>query len=223
VAKEFLREQGVEFESVDVRESPERWEAAGRPIVPSLAVDGVLSPILHVSQLAEALGLEPPPGGDAARLARECGELLDAWLAELAPLPWETVVAPTPSRGRTLRELTVNVFHPFELLAEARESGDFQWRPELDAERETRFGDTAGLLGWATSVRDDWRAYVAGAPLDEGDPPVGSPRGSIPYSALLDSHRTHAAFHLRQLGDFLGRPVPLLERLHALALPADVF
>lgn len=223
MAKEFLRERAVEFDSVDVRAEPERWQEAGRPIVPSLVVDGVVTPILHVSQLAEALGLEPPPGGDAGRLAHDCGAILDAWLAELAPLPWEALTAPTPSRGRTLRELTVNVFHPFELLPAARETGDFPWRPELDSEREARFGDAAGLVDWATAVRDDWRAFVAGVPLDAGDPPVGSPRGSIPYSALLDAHRTHAAFHLRQLGAFLERPVPVLERLDGLALPAEVF
>ncbi len=83
----------------------ERWIEAGRPIVPSLSVGGVASPILHVSQLASMLRLEAPPSLEATRLAWDAVAVLDAWVSLIAPLDFEALTAPTPSRGRSLRNL----------------------------------------------------------------------------------------------------------------------
>lgn len=225
--------QGIAFESVDVR-SPAgrpRWEAAGSPTVPSVLVGGELTPILHVSQLARALGLEVAPAAGTGGLARDCSALLAAWLEELEPLSWETLLAPTPSRGRTLRELTVNVFHPFELLPTAWAEGCFEWYPEGDAERESAFAGAAELAAWAGGVLAAWSVFVAAAAdeLDAFDPEIGTPRGPLRYGELVDTHRTHAAFHFRQLAAFLeleGRrrwSRLALADLPGLVLPAAVF
>jgi hypothetical protein len=141
------------------------------------------------------------------------------------------VTKPTPSRGRSLRNLTVNVFHPFELLPEAWLRGEFPWHPELDTEREAGFGDTAGLLGWAGGALDGWRTFLAvhGGEIGERDPVIASPRGPIGWTALLTSQRWHAAFHLRQLELVLaaeGLPRAgtfSVETLAGLDLPADVW
>ncbi len=101
----------------------QRWEAAGRPAVPALAVDDAVTTILHRSQIGALLGLETPDEGEVAALARDCGALLDAWTEHLGGLPFALLVAPTPSRGRSIRNLTVNVFHPFELLPGAPATG----------------------------------------------------------------------------------------------------
>jgi hypothetical protein len=81
-------------------------------------------PVLHVSQLADVLGLpwRAPLPPDV--LAADTVTLLAAWASGIAPL--EALLAPTPSRGRSLRNLTVNVHHPFELLPRAWGDGDFR-------------------------------------------------------------------------------------------------
>jgi len=162
-------------------------------------VDGVATPILHVSQLAFALGLPAPEGGDATRLAWETLPLLRAWLDRVRPLD---LTAPVPqSRGRTLRNLTVNVFHPFELLPAAWATGEFPWEPERDDERERALGD---VVAYAGNILADWTDFVL--EFGGGDRSVTSPRGEVSFSALLESQRDHVGFHLDQLVAFLGEP-----------------
>jgi hypothetical protein len=167
------------------------WEEAGRPIVPSLMVDGVATPILHVSQLAAALGLPATESGDGVRLAWETLPLLRAWLDRVRTLD---LTAPTESRGRTLSNLTVNVFHPFELLPAAFTSGEFPWEPERDDERELAWED---VIAYSDNILAAWTDFVLG--LGEGDPLISSPRGDVSWSTLLDTQRNHVAFHLAQL------------------------
>jgi hypothetical protein len=213
---------------VNIREpgGAERWVGAGRPIVPSFVVDGVASPILHVSQLASMLGLEAPQSLEAAQLAGDSVAVLGAWAELIAPLDFEALIAPTPSRGRSLRNLTVNVFHPFELLPAAFETGRFDWDPELDGERETRLRDAASVVAYAEARRGAWRDWVLEheTELAERDPQVASPRGQVSYSTLLDFQRWHAAFHYRQLLAVLDTAGALsLASLADLDLPAAVF
>jgi hypothetical protein len=200
-------------------------------VLPSVAIDGAVSPLLHVSQLSSLLGLPGDPTGDALGLAWDTVSLLETWTRALAGLPWEVVTRPTPSRGRSLRNLTVNVFHPFELLPGAWLRGEFPWDPELDEKRETAFRDRAGLVAWADETLDGWRLFLTAHAdeLGERDRIVSSPRGDIAWSALVASQRWHAAFHLRQLELFLeleGRPPAggsPLEALAGLELPPDVW
>jgi len=97
----------------------------------------------------------------------------------------------------------VNVFQPFELLPSAWADGEFPWRPEEDDERERELGD---VVGYADAVLGDWTDFVLehGDELGRRDPLVSSPRGEVLFSALLDSQRNHAAFHLAELVAFLG-------------------
>ena len=76
--------------------------------------------------------------------------VLDAWLKLIRPLDQETLTAPTPSRGRSLRNLTVNVFHPFELLPTAFETGRFDWDPTLDEDREAAVQNAAAVVAYAS-------------------------------------------------------------------------
>jgi len=169
--------------------------------VPSLVVDGSATPILHVSQLAAALGLPAPPASEPSRLAWETLPLLRDWLDRLRPLGEEALGMPTESRGRSLKHLTVNVFHPFELLAGAWESGQFPWEPERDDEREP-----ADVVDYAERILAAWTEFVLdhGDVLGERDPLVSSPRGDIRFPALLESQLEHVAFHHGQLVAFLA-------------------
>jgi hypothetical protein len=176
---------------------------------------------MHVSQIAELLGLAAPAAGSPARDGAEALAILDAWLVRLRRADWETLLEPTPSRGRTLRNLTVNVFHPFELLPTAWASGELDWRPEDDGERELRLADRESLCTWAESAADGWRSFLAGENLAACDPLVTSPRGETRFSAVVSFQRWHAAYHYRQLLHVLKAPHDGL--LDGLALPLDVF
>jgi len=208
-----------------------RWVDAGRPIVPCLLVGRVASPILHVAQLATMLGLEAPAHLAVTRLAWDGAAVLDAWLKLIRPLDQETLTAPTPSRGRSLRNLTVNVFHPFELLPTAFETGRFDWDPTLDEDREAAVQDAAAVVAYASDRHLAWQDWLRENESDllARDPDITSPRGRVTYANLLDSQRWHAAFHYRQLLAFLdGRGHDLtdahsLASLDGLTLPAEIF
>jgi hypothetical protein len=210
----------------DGGEGEARWRRTGRPLVPTLVVAGVAMPVVHVSQIAEALGLPPPPGGSPVRDARDAAVILDAWLSHIGELEWETLLRPTPSRGRSLRNLTVNVFGPFELLPAAWTAGRFDWRPEEDGAREAEFEDRLALLRFAEGAAAGWRRLLVeiGDELARFDPSVVSPRGDVPFSTLLSFQRWHAAFHYRQLVEFL-RPEETLDlaAFEDLDLPTEIF
>jgi hypothetical protein len=189
----------------DGAEGTRRWEEAGRPLVPSLVVSGTATPILHMSQLAAALGLPVPPSSEPSRLAWETLPVLRGWLNRLRPLDEELLSVPTESRRRNLGNLTVNVFHPFELLPGAWESGQFPWEPERDDEREHALGRPSDVVAYAERILAAWTAFVLehDDELGRRDPLVSSPRGEIRFSALLDSQLEHASFHHDQLVAFL--------------------
>lgn len=198
--------------------------------MPSLVVDGEALPILHVSQLAAALGLPLPISAPGGRLAADTADLLRAWLDQLRPLPWDTLTSPTPSRGRTVRNLTVNVFHPFTLLPGAWAGRGFDWDPEEDATREQALRSVAELVAYAEAIHASWSAFLGSADdLDRPGLVVSSPRGELSWHDLLDHQRWHAAFHYRQLVAFLDaervpRPPALpLGLLEGLELPDGVF
>jgi len=174
--------------------------------VPSLRVRGAVVPILHVSQIAAELGLPAPPGLERARLAWDIAAILDAWVERLRGIDWELLMRPTPSRGRSLRNLTVNVFHPIELLPEAWEHGRFDWYPDEDPAREGELRSPDEVVRYAERIGVGWSSFLLelGDEIERRDPAVASPRGDVTYAELLASQRRHADFHLREVEEFLG-------------------
>jgi len=205
--------------------------AAGRPLVPSLVVGGLATPILHVSQLAQLLGVDGPAQLAASRLAWDAAAVLDAWLVLIRPLDFAALMEPTPSRGRSLRNLTVNVFHPFELLPGAFDGVRFEWDPDLDEARETELQDAAALVRYAADRLFLWQDWLREREPDllDHDPAVDSPRGRVTFVDVLDAQRWHAAFHYRQVVTFLGgrghdvSGAFSLASLAGLGLPSEVF
>jgi len=192
--------------------------------VPSLLLDGIVTPILHVSQLASMLGLDLPAQLDASRLAWDASSILEGWLAAIGPLDLEMLTRPTPSRDRSLRKLTVNVFHPFELLPGAFDDGWFDWDPAADEARETQLGDQQAVVAYAAHRHLAWRDWLLEREeeLATRDPVVDSPRGQLTFRNLLASQRFHAAFHYRQLIAVLERQAHDLSGLFMLSSIADL-
>jgi hypothetical protein len=218
---------------VNIREpvGAARWAAAGRPLVPSLLAGGVASPILHASQLAAMLGLEAPSQPTATRLAWGSAAVMQGWVDLIRPLDFEKLTTPTPSRDRSLRNLTVNVFHPFELLPAAFNTGRFDWDPDLDDLREQALTDAPAVVAYADERRATWQSWLVERERDlaSRDPDVDSARGRLSYSNVLASQRWHAAYHYRQTLAFLGSRGHDLTGAYSLAamadleLPAEVF
>ena len=213
------------------RAAARRWEAAGRPIVPSLLVDGSARPVLHVSQLSTWLGLPVPPTEASTRAGWDILGIVRAWVDHLTAVDGALLLEPTPSRDRTLKELTINSFHPLELLPGVWRTGEFEWHPEEDVDRMQALPDAASVRRYAQDVLDGWNLFLLdeGEALDERDPEVRSPSGTIAFSTLLTSQRWHVAFHYRQMTVFLAsRGVELPSALTpaalaALELPQEVY
>lgn len=131
--------------------------------------------------------------------------MLESWLEAVRTLDLEHLTAPTHSRGRSLRNLTINVFHPFELLPAAWTTSAFPWEPERDEEREALLTSAADVVAFAARALTEWTRFVRaeGSALDARDPLVSSPRGEVRFSALVDSQLRHVRFHHDQLVDFL--------------------
>ena len=138
-AREFLTINSVEFESVNPVEvdGQARWEQLGRPRIPSLVVDGRTTAIYHVSQVASLLGMTAAASAESVRLAWDLAAVLEAWSDQLATIDFQTMIAPTPSRGRTIRNLTVNVHEPIHELTIAWGAGDVHlgYRPRRGPRR----------------------------------------------------------------------------------------
>ena len=232
-AKEFLESNDVEFESVNPVEDfgAERWAELGSPRIPSIVLDGATTAIYHVSQVAALLGMTPAQGGEAARLAWDIAAVLEAWSDELAAIGWELMTASTPSRGRTVRNLTVNVHEPIRELTVAWEGGVFVWDTDLDEERASAFSDADELRAYALSRTAGWVTFLTdlGDEIMGRDPAVRASGEPVSFSSLLDAQRFHAAFHYRQLRAFLveqnAAPASLFDvgRLAGLRLPQAVF
>ena len=164
-----------------------------------------MTPILHVSQVASILRLPAPAELEAVRAGWDIAGVLDGWIRELRGLDWAQVTAPTQSRRRSLRNLTVNVFRPVGLLPEAWTRGGFDWDPDEDPVREAALASTDELLAYAEAIWAAWCGFLLDAEeeLAAAGRLVESPRGQVTYAELLASQRWHADFHYRELLEFV--------------------
>ncbi len=232
-AREFLTINSVEFESVNPVEvdGQARWEQLGRPRIPSLVVDGRTTAIYHVSQVASLLGMTTAASAESVRLAWDLAAVLEAWSDQLATIDFQTMIAPTPSRGRTIRNLTVNVHEPIHELTIAWEQGTFTWDTDRDEARAADLEDEQAVRSYAEAKTAEWIVFLTdlGDEVGRRDPDVSAGAEQLSFGALLDAQRFHAAFHYRQITTFLAQrsnasPPPFqLDRLEGLRLPEAIF
>ena len=184
-----------------------------------------------MSQVASLLGLPLESGAVAERVAWDTVTILKTWTETLAVLDWDLVMQPTPSRGRTIRNLTVNTFHPFELVPDAFHTGSFEWYPDRDDEREHGLTDMTALRQYAHRILEGWELFLFefGDELDDPSRMSAGPQGELTFTALLEAQRWHSAWHHRQVVDHCRRqgrehlpelPEPLMEDIR---LPADIY
>lgn len=174
--------------------------------MPSLVIDGRPIRILQISQVASALGLPMPEVGDTYRLAWDTVPILESWIETVQEADFEYLLTPTKSRGRSVRNLLVNTFHPFELLPQTWDSGVFDWNPELtDADNERPLTDLALVVEYAEQRFYRWQSFLLDREeeLHRPGPEVDTPRGRVTYNVALSGQRFHAAWHHRQMVDHL--------------------
>jgi hypothetical protein len=208
-AREFLGKSGIEFESVnagDQGQGSQIHREFGSPTVPALVVDGTSYPIGHASQIASILGLPVPEGQvGTVQLGWDIVTILDNWLEMLEPLNFDAMLTPTKSRGRSIRLLTVNTFHPISLLPGAWVERTFKCHTrDSDARREAALTDANMVREYARRCLSPFQGFLMSneEELANQDPIVStSNRGDMTFSVLMHSQRSHAAIHHRQILD----------------------
>jgi hypothetical protein len=200
--------------------------------VPAVEIDGVSTPILHMSQLAALLDIPAPPALESTRLGYDILLVVESWAANLVALPWELLLASTSSRGRSVRNLTMNALYPISLLPATWETGRLDWGVvDLDEERAAAYTSSAQLAELARGVHARWSVFMLDSKetLERDDPVVETARGRLRYSELLAAQRWHVAFHHRQIAEFLAaagvepKHPFRVEQLAGLSLPETVF
>lgn len=200
-----------------------------------MLVDGDPMPIIHPVQIRSILGM-PVDGADGPEpwlpMAWDIAAILDDWVRLLPHYSWDQLLAPTLSRGRNSRNLTVNVCRPIELLPIAYQEHFFGWYTgEADLQVEAYLRTTEELAQFAQGISVTWQGFLMElSELPEvADPFLTSTRGDTSFSELLRLQRFHAAFHHRQITDFLQTEGVAFDRLldvNALAgigLPEDLY
>lgn len=186
----------------------ERYERAGKPIIPTLLIGDQSVPIMHPAQIRSILGM-PPASDEAAAclpIAWDLAAVLDDWVRLLPSFTWTQLNEPTLSRGRSTRNLTVNTFRPIAMLPAAWTAGFFEWYTgEADLQQEALLRSAEELEAFARRIAQDWQGFLleSNEALVEGDPFISAHRGDGPYSELLRAQRFHAAFHHRQILHFM--------------------
>lgn len=213
-------------------------------MLPALVVEGVVHSLNHPVQVASLLGLAGDAIQDPVQAGWDLHRLLEAWLEALALVPWSAVVEATPSRERTARELAINTFVPVGLMPAAFREGLFAWpgdpvtgEPGDAALRayelaiEATATDLERLVELADPIRRAWAEFLVEeeeALRERPERDVRTSAGQLPYAALVDAQRLHAAQHFRQVTTFFeatGKKVPAFrpESLKGLRLPARIY
>lgn len=165
-------------------------------------------PIIHPVQIRGILGMPPDESGPEPWLpmAWDIAAVLDDWLRLLQVYDMDLLLAPTMSRGRNTRNLTVNVWRPIGLLPTAYERHFFGWfTGDADLQVEVYLQSVDEVVAFAQRGSHAWQAWLMEL-TEQGevdDPFIASTRGDTAYSELMRLQRFHAAFHHRQIVDFL--------------------
>lgn len=197
----------MEYLSRDIYSNPEakaEWEALGLGTVPCAVRGEEHLEILHTDQLRAFLGLGTSEAPASYRgLARAMNRILEAVERAVRQVPSERLSDPTPNRGRDLRELVFNIHDRILPMADALDSGVYQWQHGDDYGRSRRFSATEELAGFCFETRTAWLRRAGLVEDDAAHEMVQTRRGPVTHLQLLESQAFHAAQHLRQIYVFM--------------------
>jgi glutaredoxin len=229
--KEFLRSHGIEFRSVNVRESPaarDELERLGARAVPVVARDGRFVLGQDLDDVARFVGVEldrvhlPLPVLAARLLA-----LLDIAARFSRRIPDAALYTALPGRQRTYLDLAYHVPMIVAALLDASSGGclTFEHFNRKPPERIRSADDVARVTeAMARSFGQWWALNARTLPGN-----IDTYYGGQPYAAVLERTTWHVAQHVRQLERVLVSLNVDLEMalapalLDGLPLPTDVW
>jgi hypothetical protein len=180
-------------------------EALGLEVVPVAVQGDRRLLILHNDQLREFFGLP----ADAARASyREWAEamnrVLEAVEEAVRLVPSEMLAAPTPNRGRDLRELVFNIHDRIGPMVDALSSRVYPWVSADEYALSRRFQATEELVSYCREMRTAWfEGTLRAGPDGVEGLLVETKKGPVTQLQLLESRAFHSAQHLRQIYVFL--------------------
>lgn len=222
----------MSLNAIDDGEGASRYAKDGKPTIPAVVFGGDVVSFQHSSQLASLLQLDVGDAQPATAVAFSLLDVLERWLAVIEDVPFQALLEPTLSRGRNIRNLTVNVFRPIRMLPLSYQDSQFNWfTNEADLQQESFLRETAQVVGFATEIYGEFANFLLeqGDELTSHDPQLSGNRGEMRFSELLVTQRFHAAFHYRQIVDFFttggyGQKPPLPELIvQEIGLPKNLY
>jgi hypothetical protein len=218
---------------VNVDEAPAaraELDRLGVPLVPAVAVGDRAVHGWNPEAYARLLGVDyrPPARLAPAALAGRLDRILEAATALVAALPDAALAFTPPERERRLGDLAYHLFRVAASFPDALEQGVlpeawFQERPPAS------LGSARALAAWGGRVREGLGRWLAAAPPATYERVIAVYYGPQDAHELLERTTWHAAQHLRQLYDLVGRlgiepsrPLPA-DALAGLPLPEAVW
>jgi len=197
----------VPFEAVDVEARPEakaHLRSLGIPAVPGVVVGDRAVHGWNPSALADLVGVPytEPARLSPAELSARLDRILAATARAMRQVPPHHLGMSHPGRDRSVRQLGYHVFRLSLALRDARIQGRL---PEawLQEEAPADFVDGPAVAGYGEDVRRQLALWLAEAGAVGGH--VETYYGRQTVEELLERTVWHAAQHLRQLYDLLGR------------------
>jgi glutaredoxin len=229
--REFLRERGIDFESVNVREDPlamARLSELGVKTVPVVARGSAFVLAQDIDEVARFVGVAVERDRlPVAILAARIPRLLDCAAAMTRCIPDGALGTPLPGRKRTNLDLAYHVPQIVVALLDAASGGclTYEHFNRKPPGRMTTAEDAATAAERvARAFGQWWLANSADLPLT-----LDTYYGTQSFDAALERTTWHVAQHVRQLERVLHTlgaategdlPPDLLDRL---PLPRDVW
>jgi len=199
--KEFLLKNKVEFESINLAETPERMPeltARGLRTVPVLMDDERHIIAQDLRDVAAFVGLEMrhkplPPTVLSAKMEA----ILESALVSTGAVPTERLGESLPGRERPHRELIHHIFRVAEGFLEDADDdrpqgGSLNVMPGADV-------TTPDLLSYGADVRARFRAWAARPEAADGGRELTTASGRNTLDFTLERATWHSAHHTRQL------------------------
>ena len=231
-AKEFLTSNGIDYESVNVRENDSAMETlAGLGVhsIPVVTKDNDFVFAQDIDVLATFVGINLKREMLAPELlVKRLDQILNAAQRYLAQLPANVLDTGLPGRDRTYLDLGFHIFMIPVAFLDAVKGGEltfehFECKPPEDIVSADQ------VIAFGHKVREDIKVWWTSTAQDKIPDVVNTYYGQHTTHSVLERTTWHAAQHARQLmalviNQNLSPDGPLgKEELEGLPLPDDIY